>query len=697
MFKSSLLTCLGAGVLIIASSSQLLAAPPKNKDMPTITIYPQRQGSLTVPNVTAQRDAVNQTAGSVGFVDSEEYKTRYSNSLNDILKDKPGVYTQTRYGQEQRVSVRGSGAARGFHGRGIEILQDGIPNNLADGSVDFYQVDPLSLRSVEIYKGGNGLSYGASTLGGAINFVTPTARTAIAPNILRLEGGSFDTVRGNAQVSRIINDVDMLANVTVTRADGFRDHQRTETESYNGNIGYSFSPDVETRFYLGIFNVDQKIPGTVTRNQALSNPTTASATALSGDQARDTRTQRVANRTSIKLGTGKLDMDTWAIHKNLYHPIFQVIDQDGWTYGVGPRYNNTFYFGDYRNDLLVGGRFFGGNNEALQFTNVAGSRGNQTLNARQDAYNFNGYFENRFWFMPKTAFMTGAKVFHEERHYEDLGNLPANPTPKKDSVSYQGINPKIGFLFQPEPEVDFFINATRSQDVPDFTDLTQTTATTTRFVPLETQDAWTLEAGTRGKEGRFTWDVTAYRSWVKNELMQFTTGPGIPASTFNAGNTIHQGIEMGASAEAWRNILSETSGDNVTLRQLWNYSDFRFQDDRQYGNNRIAGVPQHVLRSEVSYKHRSGFYFTPIMDWVPDGVFADQANTVKTPDYALFGLQTGIQLENGVLFYVDARNLGDKKYISDVSTVNNARTASQSIYHPGEGRSVFVGVRYAFE
>ena len=109
-----------------------------------------------------------------------------------------------------RISIRGSGIARGFHLRGLELLQDGIPLNLADGSGDLYQIDPLALRSAEIYKGGNGLAYGSSTLGGAINFVTPTAYTAIAPNVLRLEGGSFDTFRGNAQLSRKVGDLDFL-------------------------------------------------------------------------------------------------------------------------------------------------------------------------------------------------------------------------------------------------------------------------------------------------------------------------------------------------------------------------------------------------------------------------------------------------------------------------------------------------------
>jgi iron complex outermembrane receptor protein len=651
-------------------------------------------GSLTQADVQDQRDTLNRTTGSVGFVDSEDYKTRYANTLRDVLENTPGVLAQNRYGQEMRVSIRGSGLSRGFHTRGIEILQDGIPTNMADGSGDYYQIDPLSLRSVEVYKGGNGLTYGSTMLGGAINFVTPTAHTAIAPNILRAEGGSFGTLRGNFQTSRVIGDADFLASGTLTHANGYRDHSNTEANVFNANLGYRFSDKTETRFYLGSYNVDQDLPGALSLSNALNNPTMASATAKSGDQERNTRTQRIANRTTFTLDEGRLDIDTWAIHKALFHPIFQVIDQDGWTYGIGPRYSHSFKLGGYKNELLAGARLYGGNNQALQFQNIGGSRGAQTLNATQDAYNVEAYLENRFWFHPEIALMTGAKVFHDTRSYHDKGGLALNPTAKEDSRDYSGINPKLGLLWQPKPDVQVFADIVRSQDVPDFTDLVQTIAATSAFVPLKAQDAWTAEIGTRGTHGRYSWDATAYRSWIKNELMQFTTGPGVPAATFNAGNTIHQGIELGVSAEVLRGIVSE--GDTVTLHQLWNFSDFHFEDDAQYGNNTIAGVPQHLLRTEVTYKHKSGFYFTPGVDWAPDGAWADQANTLKAPGYVLLGVQTGIQFDSGVLLYLDARNLTDERYISDISTIKDATTTGTEIFYPGDGRSIFAGLRYAF-
>jgi outer membrane receptor protein involved in Fe transport len=76
-----------------------------------------------------------------------------------------------------------------------------MPVNFADGSGDFYQIDPIYFRSIEVFKGGNALIFGTSTLGGAVNFVSPTGYTALVPDIVRVDGGSFGTIRGQVRVS----------------------------------------------------------------------------------------------------------------------------------------------------------------------------------------------------------------------------------------------------------------------------------------------------------------------------------------------------------------------------------------------------------------------------------------------------------------------------------------------------------------
>ena len=652
-------------------------------------------GSPTAPSVAAQKAALAAIPGSVSLIDAATFQDRYTNNLPDILKDTPGILAQTRYGQEIRLSSRGSGLGRSFHLRGIELLQDGIPLNFADGSGDFYGIDPLSLRSLELYRGGNALAFGATTLGGALNAVTPTARTALAPTIVRMEGGSFGALRTNLQASAVEGPADALISATYSHQDGYRIHQNQDYLQLNGNVGYQIAPGVETRFYLGYARTEQKLPGTLDLFQTLTFPRAASMSSLTGNQKRDVETSRIANRTSFVLDVGQLDLDTWLIHKRLFHPIFQVIDQTGTTYGIAPRWSGRFDIGGFADDLLIGARAVGGENTARQYINVQGrSSGRLTAYARQEAKNVEAFVDNRFWLASDLALVAGAKWF---RHERDLTNLFVLPS-REASRTYEGVNPKLGLLYTPLPDVQVFANLTRSRDVPDFSDLAQANTSGLVFVPLEAQKAWTAEIGTRGTWDRFRWEATLYRSWLRDELLAYAPDGalGIPSATFNAPRTSRAGVELAASAELLRDISGDGVGDTLTLSQIWTMTDARFVDDPVYGDNRIAAQPLHVLRTTLAYRRPGGFFIAPSLDWVPVGAYADHANTLKVPGYALIGLQAGMDLGHGVSVYLDARNLANRRYVSDIGAITDARRVSTAVFYPGEGRAVFAGVRWAY-
>src|SRR5690606_32604187 len=158
-------------------------------------ILPQT-GSLTVATIEEVRESLRYAPGGVAVIDAEDYRRGRATTLKDALDYAPGVFVQPRFGSEEsRLSIRGSGIQRTFHGRGLKLMQDGVPLNLADGGFDFQAVEPLATQYVEVYRGGNALSYGATTLGGAIDFISHTGRSAPA-FLARVEGGSFDSLRG---------------------------------------------------------------------------------------------------------------------------------------------------------------------------------------------------------------------------------------------------------------------------------------------------------------------------------------------------------------------------------------------------------------------------------------------------------------------------------------------------------------------
>jgi iron complex outermembrane receptor protein len=132
----------------------------------------------------------------------------------------------------------------------------------------------------------------------------------------------------------------------------------------------------------------------------------------------------------------------------------------------------------------------------------------------------------------------------------------------------------------------------------------------------------------------------------------------------------------------------------VRLRQVYQYSDFRFRDDAQYGGNRLPVVPQHVYRAELRLGSDK-LHIAPNVEWVPEGAWADYRNTLKTDSYALVGVSAGATIADGVDLFVDARNVLNEKAVGDISAAITATPASV-IFYPVERRAVFGGVRARF-
>ena len=78
-------------------------------------------------------------------------------------------------------------------------------------------------------------------------------------------------------------------------------------------------------------------------------------------------------------------------------------------------------------------------------------------------------------------------------------------------------------------------------------------------------------------------------------------------------------------------------------------------------------------------------------------MWADFANTEKTPGYAVLNLSLSTDLARGISVYVDGRNLLDRRYISSVSAsadFSALAPAQRASFWPGEGRGIFMGVRW---
>ena len=253
------------------------------------------------PVVAEARTRLSRTPGAVSVVAAETFEDRFAQGFYDTLRNVPGVLAQKRYGEEARLSIRGSGIAQGFHQRGVLFAQDGVPFADADGFSDFQAIDVLSARYIEVYKGANTLRFGGAQLGGAVNIVSSTGRTATFENQLRVEGGSFDSYRAQFAMARQWGDWDLYAAVSGMESDGYRDHAEQSQGRLTLSLGRSFGEDREVRLVFQAGDVQQDLPGALTLTQALNTPEMASAGALAGDQARDLTVKRLTLQTRWRL------------------------------------------------------------------------------------------------------------------------------------------------------------------------------------------------------------------------------------------------------------------------------------------------------------------------------------------------------------------------------------------------------------
>src|SRR3546814_6047949 len=103
---------------------------------------------------------------------------------------------------------------------------------------------------------------------------------------------------------------------------------------FNGNVCIRLSDALETRFYATISHINQDLPGSLTLEQALTTPKLSRPDNITKDQERDIDSIRLQNRTAVDLGNGTLAFGAFYNSKQLFHPIYEVIDQKSGDGGI---------------------------------------------------------------------------------------------------------------------------------------------------------------------------------------------------------------------------------------------------------------------------------------------------------------------------------------------------------------------------
>ncbi len=720
--NSKFVSCLSVSIAVLTAR----AAEPELQVLPTVTVIGQPEpSSLTAPSITEARDSIARTPGGASVVDSEKYLTGRTANFEDVFAHSPGVMAAPRGSEDDEVklSIRGSGLDLGYHVRGIKLLLDGIPVTFADGFGDFQDIDPLSVRYVEVWRGANALRFGATTLGGAINFTTPTGHDA-SPFHVRFELGSFDYYNGQVSSGGVSGPFDYYGSATVLSRRGFQAHSDTELQRIHATVGYQINEDLETRFYVGAVHSRTQLPGQLTKDEIANSPRAADPDAVAFDQRRDVEWERIANRTTLRLSpTSRLEASLNYSHDHLDHPLFWnpyflnglgALDDEYHNFGGEARYTNEGEWLGRKNRFTIGFETAVSLLHDDRYQNLYGHHGAKTADGDFTAVNYNFYAEEQHYFTDHLSAILGGSLTHAQRDYRDHFSGNTNGNQSRDQ-GYEGFSPKLGVIYEFNEHNQIFANVSRSFEPPTSNEILQVGGPIGDLLTanLKAQTGTTIEVGTRGSTDRINWEAAYYYAWIENELLTVNDANGNPLGTVNEPHTIHQGVELSLDVTLLEGIFCrpttggrDVSGKNVapaaspkmdkiTLGQVFNWNDFRFDGSSAYGNNRLAGAPQFWYRAELMYEAPCGFYCGPNVEWA-SRQYADYANSLSANAYAVLGAKIGFRSQKGWSVFFEARNLTDERYASAVEPLADAQASfgPPRAFHPGEPRSIYGGIEW---
>ena len=690
----------------LATWSMFAALPLAAQEADSSRSAPLETVVVSAQRLAAELEAERRlTPGNVTSVDGEELYSRSVTNLADVLRFVPGVWSESVSGSDEIFfSSRGSNLdATSYDKNGVKLLQDGLPVTAADGNNHNRALDPLSARYATVALGANALTYGASTLGGAIDFSSPTARNS-DPLSLSAQGGSHGQLNGRLSGGFAGETFDALASAEYRDWEGYREHSEQQTTGVYANAGWKLSDTFSARLFMTAVDTDAKLPGALTRAEADEDPGQASPAAADADYGKQVDTRRAALKTTWNINaTSALDIGVSYEKQSLYHPIVEriMVDFDGagpnppvevFSLLVDTDHRDTGASVRYRSELgshklLIGANFGDSAVSGGNYRNLQGQRNGLNEYVDNSADSLEIFAVDRWNLDERWSLVYGGQWVDAGRDVRTTD--AASGDVRNPKADYSSFNPRLGVIYSLNDGNELFASVSRLFEAPTTFELEDDVRG--NDATLEAMHGEVLEIGMRGERGtdgaRWHWDISAYYARLDDEILS-VDDPAAPGNslTANIEQTIHAGVEalVGASFVAGQGRIEPLF--SVTL------NEFSFDSDPNYGDNDLPAAPRYAVRGEVLYR-QGGMYIGPTLDLVGSR-FADFANTYTVDSHALVGLRGGYSAENWELF-AELRNLTDENYIATVNVLNQAAPGARVLY-PGAPRSGYAGVRFKF-
>jgi Fe(3+) dicitrate transport protein len=706
----------GVGHLLVASA--LTAQSPSRAGADTVPV--RRSDSVAAaPASLAQvmvigraPGALRGIPGSATVVPTRQLAELAPLSVKEALRTVPGVHVvdEDAFGLNLNIGVRGLQPRRSSR---VLLLEDGMPIHLgpyADPSAHYHPpVD--ALERIEVVKGSAQIAFGPQTVGGVINFVRRAP--PLVPEVrLSLQGGSRDVALGRVSAGGTWNGLGLLVSAARRDGDGTRVGHRHRVDDLsvrgvipvagNQRLAITGSLYREASRYgeAGLSQVEfdtdpyqNPLPNDVfdLTRQALQLvhesplPFGASIRTQVYGQRLDRTAWRQGSTSADRFGSAAYAANfRCAVNATSVNDCGNTGRPREYDFaGVEPRLTVPHTFGSARGSFETGVRW---HEERIERREINGS----TATARSGTLvRDNGIDTRALSAFVREQLQTGRLTLSPGVRVEQVRAVNRNQLATTANVDrYVEVLPGIGAAWNAGNDDDspltLIAGIHRGFAPPRPADILNPVAGE-GIVLVDAEVSWTSEIGTRWRPHRAVQlDVTAFRLDYDNQIVSGAL-VGSAQRFVNAGRTLHQGVEVGASVTLDRVASALPTPGVLTADVAWTWLPVaRFSSDRASTVDRTQSVlgrrlpyaPQHVLNLGVGVARASGFSVRLQGD-VVSSQFGDDLNTLaptaqgrrgRLPGYTVLNASTRIPLPplgRRAALTGSIRNIANRVYITD--------------------------------
>ncbi|MBM4126378.1 MAG: TonB-dependent receptor [Nitrospira sp.] len=660
----------------------------EQSDAQTTTESAAEQKALKIPLtevIGTAANALDHVPGSGKVVTSESIEQNHRLTINEALREVPGVHVRDEDGLGIRpnIGIRGLDPTRS---RKVHIMEDGVPIMLMPyGDPSSYYFPPIfRFDRIEVLKGSGQLLYGPQTIGGVMNFITrmPSAQPeghfqVWGGNLNYLNthfdyGGTWgksgylvDYTHSQMDTPRFTNIRAKIDDLTFKTVQELSDRTQIMAKfNYyreNSGIGYQGltqsewatrgeerqTPFVNDHFDFMRLGYHVAVNHMFTAN--LTSTTNLFGHFIQRDWSRQSQQGVDINGNPVGSIQNGNSLPATAYGVVPANQRF-TNEREYWVWGVEPRFHYSHSILGIRAEADFGGRYMFEQSDRKQLLNTVSGTGlpsscvvaeagasclGENSKRTTNAYAF--FAQERLFLGPFTL-TPGFRVEHIS--YDQTNRLANNGNGNYAKTNFTEVLPGAGITYSPFKDHTLFFGAHRGMSPPQVSDAI--VLNTGIVNDLGPELSWTYEFGARGNLTPWAgYAITGFQMDFDNQIISQSAAGGIGATLTSAGRTQHRGAEVATRIDLLDALTGRNDEQDVTFD--FNYTwvaqaDFRGTRNSalsasallpgeattfSVSGNRLPYSPEHLISAGIGYANR-GFSLGPFNARIETQCVSDQ-------------------------------------------------------------------------